>query len=72
MRVLIGMILGVILTVVAAYSVDSMNTSTVASGPNATDNKQMVNWDVVQTNWKPFKERSQQGWSDLRARVDRS
>jgi hypothetical protein len=72
MRVLIGMILGVILTVVAAYSVDSMNTSTVASGPNATDNKPMVNWDVVQTNWKHFKERAQQGWSDLRARVDRS
>lgn len=72
MRVLIGMILGAILTVVAAYSVDSMNTSTVASGPNATENKPMVNWDVVQTNWKNFKERAQQGWSDLRARVDRS
>lgn len=72
MRILIGMILGAILTVAAAYSIDSMNTSTVASGPNATDNKPMVNWDVVQTNWKNFKERAQQGWSDLRARVERS
>ena len=31
----------------------------------------MVNWDVVQSNWNIVKERAQQGWADLRARVNR-
>ena len=72
MRVFLGMILGAILTVVVAYYVDSMRTSSVASGPTATENRPMVNWDVVQFNWNVVKERAQQGWADLRARVDRS
>lgn len=72
MRVLLGMILGAILTVAAAYYYDSMTTSTVATGPSATTNRTMVNWDVVEANWNSFKTRAQQGWVQLRARVDRS
>ena len=72
MRLFLGMILGAVLTVAAAYYSDSMNTSSVASSPTAADNRPMVNWDVVQSNWNVVKERAQQGWADLRARVDRS
>ena len=72
MRVLLGMILGAVLTVVAAYYWDSPKTSSVASGPSTTDNRPMVNWDVVQSNWNVVKQRAQQGWVDLRAKVDRS
>lgn len=72
MRVFLGMILGAALTVGLAYYSDSMNTSSVASGPAAADNRPMVNWDVVRSNWTSLKERAQQGWADLRARVDRS
>ena len=72
MRVFLGMILGAALTVAAAYYWDSMKTSSVASGPAAAENRPMVNWDVVQFNWNIVKERAQQGWSELRARVDRS
>jgi len=71
MRVFLGMILGAILTVAAAYYSDSMRTSSVASGPTAAENRPMVNWDVVEANWNIVKERAQQGWADLRARVSR-
>ena len=71
MRVLLGMILGAALTVGVAYYWDSMRTSSVVSGPSATENRPMVNWDVVQSNWNIVKERAQQGWADLRARVNR-
>lgn len=69
MRVFLGMILGVMLTIATAYYWDSMKTSSVASGPSATENRPMVNWDVVQSNWIIVKERAAQGWADLRARV---
>ena len=69
MRVLLGMILGALLTVGVAYYSDSMRTSSVAAGPSAMENRPMVNWDVVQSNWTIVKERAQQGWADLRARV---
>ena len=72
MRVFLGMILGALLTVGIAYYSDSMRTSSVASGPTATENRPMVNWDVVQSNWNIVKEQAQQGWADLRARVNRS
>jgi hypothetical protein len=72
MRVFLGMILGAMLTIAVAYYSDSMKTSSVASGPSATENRPMVNWDVVQSNWTIVKERAQQGWAEIRARVDRS
>jgi hypothetical protein len=72
MRLILGMILGAILTIGLAYYSDSMHTSTVASGPSASDNRPMVNWDVVQSNWDAFKQRAQTGWTELRARVERS
>ncbi|HKY87880.1 MAG TPA: hypothetical protein VJL90_14065 [Pseudorhodoplanes sp.] len=71
MRVFLGMILGALLTIGVAYYSDSMRTSSVASGPSATENRPMVNWDVVQSNWNIVKERAEQGWADLRARVNR-
>ena len=71
MRLILGMILGALLTVAVAYYSDSMSTSSVASGPSATENRPMVNWDVVQKNWNGVVERAQQGWADLRARVNR-
>ncbi len=68
MRVFLGMILGAALTIAAAYYWDSMRTSSAAGA----ENRPMVNWDVVQSNWNVVKERAQQGWAELRARVDRS
>lgn len=72
MRFFLGMIFGVVLTVLSAYLVDSARTSSVASGSAAAANRAMVNWDVVEQNWTSFKARAKEGWSDLRARVERS
>lgn len=71
MRLILGMILGALLLIAGAYYHDSMSTSPVASGPSASQNRPMVNWDVVETNWNTFKVRVQEGWASLRARIDR-
>jgi len=72
MRLILGMLLGALLLTAGAYYHDSMQTSTVASGPGATQNRPMVNWDVVEANWNSFKVRVQDGWADLRARINRA
>ena len=72
MRLIIGMIVGALLLTTGAYLHDSMNSSTVASGPTATEHRPMVNWDVVESNWNNLMVRVQEGWAQLRARVDRA
>lgn len=65
MRVLLGIILGVILTIAGVYAYDSSSgraangLTTTASGGQAP----MVNWDVVSANWDLFK-------ADVRERAD--
>ena len=56
MRILLGLILGVILTVAGAYAYDSQTgrapngLSTTSAGGQAP----MVNWDVVSDGWQAF------------------
>ena len=56
MRVFLGIILGAILTVVGAYSYDVLTgkvvTTTELPSKLATDERPMVNWDVVGKNWQ--------------------
>ena len=49
MRVFLGMILGALLTVAAAYSYDT------ASGRSDVGARPMVNWDVVSQNWRDLR-----------------
>ncbi len=72
MRLILGMVLGALLLIAGAYYHDSMTTSAVASGPGATDNRPMVNWDVVEANWNTVKVKLQDGFADLRARINRA
>ncbi len=67
MRVLLGMILGALMTVTGAYFVDSMQTSSVATGPAASEHRTMVNWDVVGENWRSLKARAQSTWNRFAA-----
>jgi hypothetical protein len=62
MRVLIGIILGVILTVGGAYLYDSH--SATAANPSGIQ-KPMVNWDVVSTKWNHLTERARAEWNRL-------
>ena len=47
MRVFLGMILGAVLTVAAAYGYDTINANRDATAGI----KPMVNWEVVSQNW---------------------
>jgi hypothetical protein len=64
-RLLLGIILGVLLTIAGAYAYDS-STGRAPNGlaPTAADGQApMVNWDVVSANWDLFK-------ADVRERAD--
>ncbi|MFZ0093692.1 MAG: hypothetical protein WB563_00875 [Pseudolabrys sp.] len=63
MRVLIGVFLGVILTVGGAYLYDSHNAVTAANAANVE--RPMVNWDVVGNNWNRLTERARAEWVRL-------
>jgi hypothetical protein len=64
MRHLLGMILGVLLTVSAAWIYDSGRSD------QAGIQRTMVNWDVVSENWQAAKARVQQEWTQLSNRVN--
>ena len=74
MRVLLGMILGAILTVTGAYAYDVLSGKRVDTpdiAANATvDDRPLVNWDVVGKRWQSLEanlremgQRVQDQWS---------
>ena len=65
MRVFLGMIFGAMLTVLVAYTYDSLSTGPSLSGPPTVEQKTMVNWDVVGKNWQSFKSRVKNEWIKL-------
>jgi hypothetical protein len=62
MRVLLGIILGAVLTIGGAYLYDSHHALTAATTPNSVQ-RPMVNWDVVDTNWQHLTERARAEWN---------
>jgi len=51
MRVLLGIVLGALLTVGAAYIYDSHNAMAALNEPNAIQ-RPLVNWEVVGHKWQ--------------------
>ena len=67
MRLLLGIIIGIGLTVGGAYLYDSFGGPTDnASG--ATAARPMVNWDVVDKNWQRATSRVKREWDRLAAK----
>jgi hypothetical protein len=64
MRVLFGMILGALLTVLGAYVHDT------ARSDQAGVQRNMVNWDVVSENWQAAKTRVQREWTQISSRLN--
>jgi hypothetical protein len=62
MRLLLGIILGGVLTVGGAYLYDSHNALAVANAP-ASVQQPLVNWDVVDTKWQRLTERARAEWT---------
>lgn len=67
MRVLFGMILGAFLTVGTAFFYDSWATR--PSAANTAEQRPMVNWDVVDANWRVVRQRAREAWSTLSHKV---
>jgi hypothetical protein len=63
MRVLIGILLGAILTVGGAYLYDSRNATAAATTTSVE--RPMVNWDVVGNNWNRLTQRARAEWVRL-------
>lgn len=68
MRVLIGIIFGVLLTVGGAYLYNS-HYAVANSGTASSLQRPMVNWDVVGTKWNHLTERARAEWSRLAAKT---
>ena len=67
MRFLSGIIVGIGLTIGGAYVYDS-SRSTANESSTATAARPMVNWDVVDRNWKRATSRVRQEWDRLAAK----
>ena len=64
MRVLLGIVLGALLTVGAAYIYDSHNALASLNEPNAIQ-RPLVNWEVVGHKWQRLTERARLEWIRL-------
>jgi len=62
MRVLLGIILGGVLTVGGAYLYDSHNTLAATDAP-ASVQRPTVNWDLVGTKWEQLTHRARAEWT---------
>jgi hypothetical protein len=63
MRLLLGIVLGVLLTVSAAFIADNWNEPTKTAG--TTEHRTMVNWDVVDDNLRIVRHRARDMWTKL-------
>jgi hypothetical protein len=66
MRMFLGIILGVVLTIGGAFIIDGLRP---AAGPDGVEVKPMVNWDVVADKCKAVSIAVQDGWNRLTGRA---
>jgi hypothetical protein len=66
MRFLLGIIVGVGLTIGGAYIYDSSASGDASA--SASENRPMVNWDVVDQNWRRATARMRQEWDRIAAK----
>jgi hypothetical protein len=62
LRVFIGIIIGIVLTVGLVFLCDTLRPT---GGPGEAAARPMVNWDVVQDNLRGVSERIQEAWARL-------
>ncbi len=65
MRVLLGIILGALLTIGGAYAIDTWRAPAAVAGTSSGAQKTLVNWDVVGKNWNSLTVRVRQEWTKL-------
>jgi hypothetical protein len=65
MRLFIGMILGALLTIGITYVADTATIGAPGSEIRTTQQRPVVNWDVVAVNWHDFTSRVRHAWNRL-------
>jgi hypothetical protein len=69
MRVLLGIILGVFMTIGFAYVYDaSTNRPAELSAKTGVEHRSMVNWNVVSENWREWSLSVRNTWNKLATR----
>jgi hypothetical protein len=69
MRLLLGVILGVFLTVGFAYVYDASTThASEQTAQTSVEQRPMANWDVVSGNWRGWSLSVRNTWNKLAAR----
>jgi hypothetical protein len=61
MRLLVGIVLGAVLTVGSAYIYDS-HSAIAATNNQTTVQRPLVNWDVVSIKWGHLTDRARREW----------
>lgn len=64
MRVLLGIVLGAVLTVGATYLYDSHQAAVAMNAP-AQAQRPLVNWDVVAVKWDHLTTRARAEWQKI-------
>ena len=68
MRFLLGIIVGVFLTIGAAYVSDASTRISASATQSSAEQRPMVNWDVVSRNWQSLSLGVRQTWDRLASR----
>jgi hypothetical protein len=69
MRLVLGVILGIFLTVGGAYVYDASTTHpSETTAQTSTGQRPMVNWDVVSLNWQGWTTHVRNSWNKLATR----
>ncbi len=69
MRMLFGMVLGALLTVGAAFFHDTWTPGHRPTQAPSAEQRPMVNWDVVDENWRVVRQRAREAWTTLSHKV---
>lgn len=69
MRLLLGIILGVALTIAGTYIYDSNHGGVASNDVTITTERPMVNWDVVSVKWRDLREGAKHQWDRVTANV---
>lgn len=64
MRLLLGIVLGALLTVASVYLYDSSHTLSAANASVSVE-RPLVNWDVVNNKWDHLAQRARAEWNRL-------
>jgi hypothetical protein len=67
MRLLLGIIIGALLTVSVAFIADNWNAGSTST---PVEHRTMVNWDVVDQNMRIVRHRAREVWDRLSQKVN--